>query len=145
MFRVSWSMWSSKARIVCALTVSAALLNGCGFRMQGAISFPEVLATSHLATADRYTEFYRGLRSELQRGDVEVVESVVAASAVIRIEQDSTGQTVLTVSGRNVPTSSMFLPTAPSVTSAWAGPETPRSSSARPLTTPMLVRFSQSG
>jgi len=104
MCRASWSISLSDWRATLLLAVAALALSGCGFRMQGATSFPEVLATSHVAAADRYTEFYRGLRAELEQGDVEVVESVVAASAVIRIEQDTTGQTVLTVSGRNVPT-----------------------------------------
>lgn len=97
-------MWLSSLRAMAAAAALAVLLSACGFRMQGAVSFPEALAVSHVAAADRYTEFYRGLVTELRDGDVEVVDSVVAASAVIRIEQDTTGQTVLTVSGRNVPT-----------------------------------------
>ena len=97
-------MLLSRVSAAVLLSLTACLLSSCGFRLQGVTQFPQVLAVSHIDAADRYTEFYRGLLTELQQGDVEVVESVVAASAVIRIEQDSTGQTVLTVSGRNVPT-----------------------------------------
>lgn len=79
-------------------------LSGCGFHLQGAVSYPEFMATTHIDARDRYTAFYRGLRESLERGGVEVVDSVVAASALIRIEEDRTGQKVLTVSGRNVPT-----------------------------------------
>ncbi len=98
-------MWlSDKAFKSVLLLMTAALLSSCGFRLQGVVSYPDALATTHIITTDRYTEFYRGLRESLQQGGVEVVDSVVAAGAVIRIEDDRSGQTVLTVSGRNVPT-----------------------------------------
>jgi len=98
-------MWlSDKAFKSVLLLMATALLSGCGFRLQGVVGYPDTLATTHIQTDDRYTEFYRGLRESLQQGGVEVVDSVVAASAVIRIEDDRSGQTVLTVSGRNIPT-----------------------------------------
>lgn len=95
MYRRAWTT---------CLLAAALLLTGCGFRLQGATDFPPSLATVYIAADDTYTEFYRGLRTELRQRGVGVVDSVVAASAVIRVLDDTTGQRVLTVSGRNVPT-----------------------------------------
>ena len=86
------------------LAVPTLQLGACGFRLQGAVTYPDFMATTYIETSDRYTDFYRGLREALERGGVEVVESTVAAGALIRIDEDRTGQKVLTVSGRNVPT-----------------------------------------
>jgi outer membrane lipopolysaccharide assembly protein LptE/RlpB len=72
--------------------------------MQGIGAFPESLATTYIDTPDRYSIFYRELRSELEQGGVKVVDSPVHSNATIRIETDNSGQNVLTVSGRNVPT-----------------------------------------
>lgn len=87
-----------------ALLLLALQAGGCGFRLQGAASYPDFMATTFIRSSDRYTPFYRGLHESLERGGVEVVDSTVAAGAVINIEEDRTGQKVLTVSGRNVPT-----------------------------------------
>jgi LPS-assembly lipoprotein len=86
------------------ITIVCVSLAGCGFQLQGVGEFPESLATTYIDTADRYTIVYRELIAELERGGVEVVDSPVAASSIIRLENDNSGQRVLTVSGRNVPT-----------------------------------------
>jgi LPS-assembly lipoprotein len=86
------------------ITTICLLLAGCGFQLQGVGEFPESLSTTYIDTADRYTIVYRELLAELERGGVEVVDSPVAASSIIRLENDNSGQRVLTVSGRNVPT-----------------------------------------
>ena len=86
------------------ILLGAMLLGACGFRIQGTGEFPETLATTYIDTNDRYTVFYRKLRTELEQGGVQVVESPVHSDAVIRIREDESGQTVLTVSARNVPT-----------------------------------------
>lgn len=65
---------------------------------------PDSLATTYIDTRDRYTMFYQGLLSQLEQAGVDVVDSPVHANAVIRVERDDSGQRVLTVSGRNVPT-----------------------------------------
>ena len=85
-------------------TIVCVSLAGCGFQLRGVGEFPESLATTYIDTADRYTIVYRELFAELERGGVEVVDSPVAASSIIRLERDNSGQRVLTVSGRNVPT-----------------------------------------
>jgi LPS-assembly lipoprotein len=86
------------------VVVAFAALAGCGFQLRGVGEFPESLATTYVDTADRYTVFYQELLAELRRGGVTIVDSPVDASSVIRLELDATGQRVLTISGRNVPT-----------------------------------------
>jgi LPS-assembly lipoprotein len=87
------------------VVVSAALLlTACGFRMQGAEKFPEILANTYVETGDPFTLFYRQLRAELEQGDVQLTSSSVDASAVIRIESDQSGERILTVSALNAPT-----------------------------------------
>lgn len=82
----------------------AALIAACGFRLRGSEGFPDSMAATYIDTEDRYTTFYRELTSTLRGSGVQLVDSVVDASAVIRINKDESGQDVLTVSARNVPT-----------------------------------------
>lgn len=93
----------SRVAILAVLLVSTGLV-ACGFRMQGVSRFPESIATTYIDTPNRYSVFYRELRAELEQGGVQLVDSPVYANALIRIENDDTGQSVLTVSGSNVPT-----------------------------------------
>ena len=96
-------MLLSRVSALTVLLVSTSLV-ACGFRMQGIGQFPVSLATTYIDTSDRYSVFYRELRAELEQGGVKVVDSPVHSNAIIRIEADNSGQNVLTVSGRNVPT-----------------------------------------
>jgi outer membrane lipopolysaccharide assembly protein LptE/RlpB len=93
----------SRVVILAVLLVSTGLV-ACGFRMQGVGRFPESIATTYIDTPNRYSVFYRELRAELEQGGVQLVDSPVYANALIRIENDDTSQSVLTVSGSNVPT-----------------------------------------
>lgn len=95
--------WSDKYRAV-LLLLFLPLLTGCGFRLQGADRFNETLATMHVQTADSYTVFYRRLLIAIENGGAQLVADPRKASAQLRIELDETGQEVLTVSARNVPT-----------------------------------------
>ncbi len=79
-------------------------ITACGFRLQSVGDMPESLDTTYIETSNRYSLFYQNLTAELERSGVELVESPVHATAVIRVSRDSFGQQVLTVSGRNVPT-----------------------------------------
>ena len=65
---------------------------------------PDGMQRTYIEAGDRYTLFYRRLSSELARAGVEVVDSPAEASAVFSIYADDTGQRVLSVSARNVPT-----------------------------------------
>jgi len=61
------------------------------------------MAQTYIQTNDRYSLFYRELRSSLRRSGVEVVDTPAAATATFTIHSDQTGQRVLSVSSRNVP------------------------------------------
>ena len=87
-----------------AILLLASLLTACGFRLQGTDEYPATMATTYIDAEDHYTLFYRDLRVALEQGGVRLTESPIDAGAVIRIEQDKTGQKVLTISVRNVPT-----------------------------------------
>ncbi len=59
---------------------------------------------TYIAAADRHTDFYRDFRSALRAAGVAVVDSPDDATATFTISFDDTGQRVLSVSARNVPT-----------------------------------------
>ena len=80
------------------------MLGGCGFQLQGALTVPPEMQQTYIATEDRHSLFYRGLRRELIAAGVDVAESEQAASAIFSIYYDATDQRVLSVSARNVPT-----------------------------------------
>jgi outer membrane lipopolysaccharide assembly protein LptE/RlpB len=45
-------------------------LAGCGFQFRGTPEFPPQMAVIHIATADRYSPFYRELVTMLRRSDI---------------------------------------------------------------------------
>ena len=65
---------------------------------------PEEMQRTYIDTEDRYSLFYRAFRGDLRAAGVNVVESIDDATAVFTIYFDETGQRVLSVSARNVPT-----------------------------------------
>lgn len=100
-------MWWSKRWVRgfhLAVLIAAALLSACGFRLQGSDAYPASMASTYIDAQDHYTLFYRELCIALEQGGVILAASPVDADTVIRIERDYTGQKVLTVSARNVPT-----------------------------------------
>ncbi|MEC9375686.1 MAG: LPS assembly lipoprotein LptE [Pseudomonadota bacterium] len=80
------------------------MLTACGFRLQAVENYPKLLGRTYIEAPDRYSVFYRQLYSKLERGGIIIVSSPIDSTAVIRIEKDITGQQVLTISSRNVPT-----------------------------------------
>ena len=80
------------------------LLAGCGFQLRGTATVPPEMARTYIETSDRHSLFYRRLRENLRTAGVDVTESMADASAVFSIAADDTGQRVLSVSARNVPT-----------------------------------------
>jgi len=59
---------------------------------------------TYIDTQDRFSQFYRALRRDLQAAGVEVLDSPQGATATLSILFDLTDQRVLSVSARNVPT-----------------------------------------
>ena len=76
----------------------------CGFSLQGATSTPAAMQRTYIETPDRFSQFYRELRNNLQAAGVEVTDSPADATATLSILYDFTDQRVLSVSARNVPT-----------------------------------------
>ena len=72
--------------------------------MQGAFSIPAGMERTYVASDDKYSQFYRELGRSLRENGVQLVESPAEATAVLSIHTDKTGQRVLSVSARNVPT-----------------------------------------
>ena len=81
-----------------------ALLAGCGFQLQGELVTPPGMERTYIDTIERNSEFHRELRRQLLAADVELVDSAAEATAIFAITTDDTGQRVLSVSARNVPT-----------------------------------------
>ena len=90
------------ARGTLAIGVLAGLA-ACGFQLRGQVDLPPQLARTYISTDDRQSLFFRKLQSSLRSNGSEVVDSPVDATAVLYIQDDDTGQRVLSVSARNVP------------------------------------------
>jgi LPS-assembly lipoprotein len=86
------------------LLAFASLFTACGFHLRGDPAVPPEMARTYIATDDRYSLFYRTFRRQLEDAGAELVESPVEATAELTILTDDTGQRVLSVSARNVPT-----------------------------------------
>ena len=87
-----------------ALLIVAAMVAGCGFQLQGAVTTPAAMDRTYIAAEDRYSLFYRELRAQLRDAGVILVESPQEATGTLSILVDETDQRVLSVSARNVPT-----------------------------------------
>lgn len=81
-----------------------AALAGCGFQLQGALTTPAEMERTYVDAVDRYSLFHRELRSQLRAAGVELVDAAEDSTAILSIRIDDTGQRVLSVSARNVPT-----------------------------------------
>lgn len=62
------------------------------------------MSRTYIETSDRQSLFYRRLRDSFRKAGVDIVESPLDATATFSIRADDTGQRVLSVSARNVPT-----------------------------------------
>lgn len=59
---------------------------------------------TYISTDDRLSPFYWNLRAALQAAGVNLVDTAAESTATFSILYDETGQRVLSVSARNVPT-----------------------------------------
>jgi LPS-assembly lipoprotein len=86
------------------LILSLLLLAGCGFHLQGALTFPPQLERTYIEAVDTHSAFYRDLRTALSAAGIDVTDTATDATAILQIAFDETDQRVLSVSARNVPT-----------------------------------------
>ncbi|MDX2413332.1 MAG: LPS assembly lipoprotein LptE [Woeseiaceae bacterium] len=84
--------------------IGFAMLSGCGFQLQGALTMPAEMQRTYLDPVDKHSLFHRELRLQLQAAGVELVDTPDNSTAILSIRIDETDQRVLSVSGRNVPT-----------------------------------------
>lgn len=104
-FPISWSIWLYSVKFIrLSVVLFSCLLASCGFRLQSFDGYPPVFAKTYIDAQDHYTNFYRDFSASLEQEGVVLVSSPFDATAVVRIEKDVSGQRVLTVSGRNIPT-----------------------------------------
>jgi LPS-assembly lipoprotein len=82
----------------------ACLFAGCGFHLQSELQAPPAMERTYLDAVERNTQFHRELRRQLLASGVNIVDSPGDATAIFSISRDETGQRVLSVSARNVPT-----------------------------------------
>lgn len=87
-----------------AILVAGTLLAGCGFQLQGKLLTPPGMERTYIDTVEPNSEFHREFRRQLLAADVELVDAADQATAIFVITTDDTGQRVLSVSARNVPT-----------------------------------------
>jgi LPS-assembly lipoprotein len=103
----SYSKGRAQPRAAAAALLLAALGTlpaGCGFHLRSDPVAPPQMARTYIATGDHYSLFYRTFRTQLENAGAELVDSPVDATAEFAILSDDTGQRVLSVSARNVPT-----------------------------------------
>jgi len=84
--------------------VAAINLAACGFQLQGVFTPPQGMEPTYIATADQNSLFYREFAEKMQAAGVKLTESEEDSAASFTIFGDLTGQRVLSVSARNVPT-----------------------------------------
>ena len=91
---------------LCRLVAILACLSlaGCGFQLQGALTTPAEMERTYIAAIDPHSDFCRDLRAALRAAGVSLVDNPDDATATFTISFDQTGQRVLSVSARNVPT-----------------------------------------
>lgn len=82
----------------------ALLLAGCGFQLQGELTTPAAMQRTYIDPIERNSLFHRELRQQMQAAGVNLVDSPGDATAIFSIRIDDTGQRVMSVSTRNVPT-----------------------------------------
>jgi LPS-assembly lipoprotein len=90
-------------RATLALLVTAVLLAGCGFHLQGDGSLPEGARKVYVLTSDQVTPFAVELRRAIERSGGQLTSTSAEADMVVRIRRDRSGRRVLSVSARNTP------------------------------------------
>jgi LPS-assembly lipoprotein len=86
------------------LAVVTVLAAACGFHLQGSTPMSPVMKVTYVDTEDARSPFLLTLLRSLETSGAAITPDRAAATAVLRIERDETGQRVLSVSASNHPT-----------------------------------------
>ena len=84
--------------------MASVLVGGCGFHLQGATTMPAAMRMTYIDTEDERSTFLLTLLSSMKASGTTITPERAAATAVLHIEHDETGQRVLSVSAANKPT-----------------------------------------
>jgi LPS-assembly lipoprotein len=87
-----------------ASILACMLVSGCGFHLQGTTTMPAAMRVTYIDTKDERSSFLLTLQRSLKAGGTTITPERAAATAVLHIEHDETGQRVLSVSAANKPT-----------------------------------------
>jgi len=90
-------------RVRVLATAMLALLAGCGFHLRGREILPRSLAELQVEAVDAQSDFTHALRAQLAAAGVKL-DSGAPGAVRVKILADATGERVLTVSARNIPT-----------------------------------------
>jgi LPS-assembly lipoprotein len=86
-----------------AITAAAMLATSCGFHLAGAGTLPPAMQATFLDSSEPHSDFSDSLRTELRRRGLDLVDSADEAGAHLTISQDSSVQSILSLSARNIP------------------------------------------
>jgi LPS-assembly lipoprotein len=86
-----------------AWLLSLLALAGCGFQVQGRVPLPATLASTWIEAGDDQTDFVVDLKRALRASGATLAVRREEASAVLRVQRDELTESVLSVSGRNIP------------------------------------------
>jgi LPS-assembly lipoprotein len=74
-----------------------AVLSACGFHLRGEVELPPLMQDTYIDSRDPYTGIARALRTQLERSDINVLETREQASAVLKIIGERSENRVLSV------------------------------------------------
>lgn len=94
--------WRPVSLLVLPL-LAALLLTACGFRLQGHVPLPASLASTWIETEDAQSDFVVDLKRALRASGATLAARREEATAVLRVERDELTESVLSISGRNLP------------------------------------------
>ena len=92
-----------RALAVTVMLAAAALIEGCGFHLQGRRVLPAVMGRPYIAASDQQSDFVHSLRRDLIVSGAHPTEDRKHATAVIHVQQ-SVKRRVLSVSASDRPT-----------------------------------------
>ena len=92
-----------KVRLTAMALACAVLLTACGFRLQGRAPLPEALATVYVDAENPQSDFVVNLRRLLLSSGAKLVRDASLASATVRVLEDQSTRSVVSVSAANSP------------------------------------------